>query len=112
MHFTARYALPACALAVASLATPAMAQEKILKVGGLATLEGVFAANGEDSMRGIEVALKEYNHSAGGYKIQLIKGSSDASPDVAIRTARKLVEQDGVQILIGPLSGSEGVAMK
>jgi branched-chain amino acid transport system substrate-binding protein len=112
MRFTARFALSACAVTAALLATPAVAQEKTLKVGGLATLEGVFAANGEDSMRGIEVALKEYNYNAGGYKIQLIKGSSDASPDVAIRAARKLVEQDGVQILIGPLSGSEGVAMK
>lgn len=95
------------------LAAPAtLAQDKVLKVGGLATLEGVFAKNGEDSMRGIEVALREYGYKAGGYKIELIKGSSDAKPDVAIRAARKLIEQDGVQILIGPLSGSEGLAMK
>jgi branched-chain amino acid transport system substrate-binding protein len=90
----------------------AQAQEKTLKIGGLATLEGVFAKNGEDSMRGIEVALKEYGYKAGGYKIELIKGSSDAKPDTAIRAARKLIEQDGVQILVGPLSGSEGLAMK
>lgn len=95
-----------------ALAAPANAQDKVLKVGGLATLEGVFAKNGEDSMRGIEVALKEAGYKAGGYKIELIKGSSDAKPDVAIRAARKLIEQDGVQILIGPLSGSEGLAMK
>ena len=42
----------------------------------------------------------------------MITGSSDASPDSAIRAARKLVEQDGVQVLVGPLSGSEGLAMK
>ena len=112
MHFTTRYGLPACALAVALFATPGVAQEKTLKVGGLATLEGVFAKNGEDSMRGIEVALREYKSTAGGYRIELIRGSSDAKPDVAVRAARKLIEQDGVQILIGPLSGSEGLAMK
>ncbi len=98
--------------AVLALAAPAHAQDKTLKVGALATLEGVFAKNGEDSMRGVEVALKEYNSTAGGYKIELIKASSDGKPDVAIRSARKLLEQDGVQILIGPLSGSEGLAMK
>ncbi len=40
------------------------------------------------------------------------RASSDASPDSAVRAARKLVEQDGVKILIGPLSGDEGIAVK
>lgn len=103
----------AAAVAAAGLAGPALGQEKgTLKVGGLATLEGVFARNGEDSMRGIEVALKEYKSTAGGWKIELVKGSSDAKPDTAIRAARKLIEQDGVKLFIGPLSGSEGLAMK
>ena len=94
-------------------ALPAAAQDKgTLKIGGLATLEGVFAVPGQDSMRGIEAALKEANYTAGGYKLELIKGSSDATPDKALQAARKLVEQDGVALLIGPLSGSEGLAMK
>jgi branched-chain amino acid transport system substrate-binding protein len=91
---------------------PAHAQDDTLKMGALATLEGAFAVMGEDSMRGVELALEEQDYTAGGKKIELIKGSSDASPDSAIRAARKLVEQDGVQILIGPLSGSEGLAVK
>ena len=112
MPFTRRYAFATAAVAAAIFAMPALAQEKTLKVGGLATLEGVFAKNGEDSMRGIEMAIKEYKNTAGGYKIELVKASSDAKPDTAIRSARKLIEQDGIQILIGPLSGSEGLAMK
>ena len=92
---------------------PAAAQDKgTLKIGGLATLEGVFAVPGQDGMRGIEAALKEANYTAGGYKLEFIKGSSDASPDSALRAARKLVEQDKVAILVGPLSGSEGLAIK
>lgn len=83
-----------------------------IKMGGLATLEGPFTVLGEDSIRGMELALKEFNYEAGGQKISVITGSSDASPDSAIRATRKLVEQDGVQILIGPLSGSEGLAVK
>ena len=38
--------------------------------------------------------------------------STDATPDSATRAARKLVEQDKVDIVIGPLSGSEGIAVK
>src|SRR3546814_6310518 len=76
-------------------------------MGALATLEGAFAVLGEDSMRGVRLALEEFNYTAGGKKIELITGSSDASPDSAVRATRKLVEQDGVQVLIGPLSRSE-----
>jgi branched-chain amino acid transport system substrate-binding protein len=86
--------------------------EDTIKIGTLATLEGPFTVLGQDSMRGIEMALKEANMMAGGKKIEIIKGSSDASPDSAVKAARKLVEQDGVAILIGPLSGDEGLAVK
>ncbi|MEM1373665.1 MAG: ABC transporter substrate-binding protein [Pseudomonadota bacterium] len=83
-----------------------------IKMGAIAVLEGAFAVLGEDSMRGVEMALEEFGYSAGGKSIELITQSSDASPDSAVRGARKLVEQDGVQILVGPLSGSEGIAIK
>ena len=98
------------AAVLAAFAGSAMADD--LKVGLLATLEGPFAAPGQDSMRGAELALKEKNGMAGGHKIVLIKGSSDATPDKAVNATRKLVEQDKVQIMIGPLSGDEGVAVK
>ena len=99
------------AVALIAVSTGAMAQDSI-KMGALATLEGAFTVLGEDGMRGVQMALAEFGNMAGGKKIELITGSSDASPDSAIRATRKLVEQDGVQILIGPLSGSEGLAVK
>ncbi|MCY4148908.1 MAG: ABC transporter substrate-binding protein [Gammaproteobacteria bacterium] len=89
----------------------AIAQDTI-KMGALATLEGAFTVLGEDGMRGVEMALEEFGYEAGGKKVELITGSSDASPDSALRAARKLVEQDGVSVLVGPLSGSEGLALK
>jgi branched-chain amino acid transport system substrate-binding protein len=99
------------AAALLSLSGTATAQETI-KMGALATLEGAFTVLGEDGMRGVRIALEEFGYMAGGKKIELVTGSSDASPDSAVRAARKLVEQDGVPILIGPLSGSEGLAVK
>jgi len=89
----------------------AQAQET-LKIGLLATLEGPFAAPGQDSMRGADLALKERNGMAGGKKIEYVKVSSDATPDKAVNATRKAVEQDGVPIMIGPLSGDEGIAVK
>jgi branched-chain amino acid transport system substrate-binding protein len=83
-----------------------------IKIGVLATLEGPFAAGGQDGIRGAELALKEKGGMAGGKKIVLLKGSSDATPDKAVNATRKLVEQDKVNIMVGPLSGDEGVAVK
>jgi branched-chain amino acid transport system substrate-binding protein len=83
-----------------------------LKIGILATFEGPFAILGEDSLRGAKMALVEHKYTAGGKKLEIVTGSSDASPESAIRAARKLVEQDKVDILVGPLSGDEGLAMR
>ncbi|MFT5787182.1 MAG: branched-chain amino acid transport system substrate-binding protein [Ascidiaceihabitans sp.] len=95
-----------------SMALTSFAHADVLKVGALATLEGPFTVLGEEGIRGIEMALQEFNYTAGGHTIEIIQGSTDASPDSAVRAVRKLVEQDGVSIVIGPLSGSEGIAVK
>ena len=102
-------ALGAAALCAAT--GPAFAQETI-KIGLLATLEGPFAAGGQDGMRGADLALKQKNGTAGGKKVEFVKLSSDATPDKAVGATRKAVEQDKVQIMIGPLSGDEGIAVK
>src|ERR1700754_4914362 len=101
----------AAMFAVVGMAGLANAQET-LKVGLLASLEGPFAAPGQDGMRGADLALKQKNGMAGGKKIEFIKVSSDATPDKAVNSTRKAVEQDKVQIMIGPLSGDEGIAVK
>jgi branched-chain amino acid transport system substrate-binding protein len=113
MRMTLKGSLLAVGILAGVAAVPSLAlADGAVKVGLLATLEGPFTVLGQDGVRGAELALKEANYSAGGKKIEIIKGSSDASPDSAVKAARKLVEQDGVQILIGPLSGDEGLAVK
>src|SRR5689334_7953192 len=107
-----RTLLAATAAGMLAFGGAARADDSTIKVGLLATLEGPFTVLGEDSVRGAELAFQEHNYTAGGKKLEIIKGSSDASPDSAVAAARKLVEQDGVQILIGPLSGDEGIAVK
>ena len=89
----------------------AQAQDKI-KIGVLATLEGALTTLGEDAIRGMQIAMKQANAKAGGKTIEVVTFPTNASPDSAIRGARKLVEQDKVDILIGPVSGSEGIAIR
>jgi len=103
--------LLAAALGTSLVASAAQAQDKI-KIGVLATLEGALTTLGEDAIRGMEIAMKQAGAKAGGKTIEVITFPTNASPDSAIRGARKLVEQDKVDILIGPVSGSEGIAIR
>jgi branched-chain amino acid transport system substrate-binding protein len=108
-----RSVLGAAALvALAGSGGTAFAQGAPVKIGLLATLEGPFAAGGADGMRGAELALIQRGGMAGGRKVEIIKASSNATPDVAVNATRKLVEQDKVDIMVGPLSGGEGIAVK
>jgi len=100
----------AASLAAAALSGSANAADKI-KVGFFSTLEGTYTALGEDGQRGFDLALMQHHNKAGGRELEVIRGSSDASPDSALRAAKKLVEQDKVDILLAPLSGAEGIAV-
>lgn len=108
MRKTLAAAIAACLVAAA----PAAHAQERLKIGVMATLSGALTSGGEDGVRGVQIAAKELGNKLGGRDFELIVTATDASPDSALRAARKLVEQDKVQIIIGPLSGSEGIAMR
>ena len=115
MNLTKRIWMRTALGAAAAMAVTGAAwaqQGQPVKIGLLATLEGPFAAGGADGMRGAELAVKQRNGVVAGRPIQIIKASSDAKPDVAVNSTRKLVEQDKVDIMVGPLSGGEGIAVK
>jgi branched-chain amino acid transport system substrate-binding protein len=95
-----------------ALIAPQYALAESIKIGVLATFEGPFTVLGEDGLRGAMVAVNEMGGKVAGMDIEIVRGSSDASPDSAVRAVRKLVEQDGVTVVIGPLSGDEGLAVK
>ena len=99
------------ALSSLLLSGAAFAQEKI-KVGVTATLEGTYTVLGEDGIRGHQTALNTLGKKIGDKELEFIIASTDATPDSAIRAVRKLIEQDKVQILLSPLSGDEGIAVK
>lgn len=105
-------ALLSSAAVLAITAGSAMAQDDPVKIGFMATLEGTYTVLGEDGLRGFRLALKEANDEAGGRKLEYVIAPTDASPDSAVRAARKLIEQDKVDFIIGPLSGSEGIAIR
>ena len=102
----------ATALACVFLSSIAWADDNKIKVGVTATLEGTYTVLGIDGMGGFNAAVKKYGPKVGGKELEFVVASTDATPDSAVRAVRKLIEQDHVQILISPLSGDEGIAVK
>jgi branched-chain amino acid transport system substrate-binding protein len=100
---------PAAAASPAVTVGPAAGE---IVIGILATLEGAFALYGEEAVRGVELAVAEFGGEIAGKKIRLVKESTDATPQVAREKARKLIEQDKVDCIVGPLSGDEGLALR
>src|SRR3954452_329185 len=101
-------------------AAPASAPEGAIKVGVLTTCGGPFASFEAESLSGAKYALikdaggkadgtkpqdQVTGATAGGKPVAISYGCSDATPDKAVAEARRLVENVGVQILPGPLSG-------
>lgn len=106
-----KFLLSAVATGLMLSASAALAEDK-LKVGFLATLEGTYTILGEDGKRGFDMALMEVDGKIAGRDVEVFIGATDASPESALRAVRKVVEQDGVDIVVGPLSGSEGIALR
>src|SRR6201996_5260674 len=100
------------ALASLLMSGTALAAGDTLTVGVTATLEGTYTILGVDGIAGFNAAVKKYGPKAGGKELELVIASTDATPDPAVRAVKKLIEQDHVQILLSPLSGDEGIAVK
>lgn len=78
---------------------------KVLKIGTILNLTGPIAFIGPLFKNGIVKALEEVNYTVGGRKIELIPEDAAADMNVCLEKAKKLVERDKVNIIIGPLMG-------
>ena len=111
MNFKRLFTMLALAFTM-SVSSLASVSAKEIRIGVISVLEGAFAALGQDGVRGVELAVDEFNGRVAGNDIELFVMSSNASPDSAVNAARKLIENNKVDIIVGPLSGSEGIALR
>ena len=96
-----------------------------IKIGHLSNCEGPFAPFYDQTTGGAMLPFIERGATASGEKgsdgvsgaeiagrpVEFVFACSDSTPDVAVAEARRLVEEEQVDILVGPLSGSEGIAV-
>ena len=99
------------ALAVALSAAAAHAQSGPIRIGVLAPLTGPLATPGKDMVDGMRLYWQQANYSAGGRKVELVIADTTCNPDQALNQARRLIHQEKVQLMIGPLCGHEGPAV-
>src|SRR4051812_27574032 len=108
MRFSLRGTLAAAA-AFAALAVPALAEDGVtadtITFGQAAVLEGPASALGLGMQQGLNAAFNEVNTKGGvhGRKIKLISVNDGYEPDRAIAATKKLIEEDKVFALIGPV---------
>ena len=109
MHLTLRGSFAALALGAAFLVTPAFAEDGItadtVMFGQAAVLEGPASALGLGMQKGLNAAFDEINAKGGvhGRKIKLTSVNDGYEPDRSIAATRKLIEEDKVFALIGPV---------
>lgn len=106
--------LTRCATAAAALATFAAllpaAQAADLKVGLSVSLSGPNSSLGVPYAKGMQAALA-YKGEVNGRKIQLVVLDDGSDPTTAGRNARKLVDEEKVDVLMGTSGVPSAIAM-
>ena len=117
-------AVAGCQSSGGATATPS---SNVIKLGILSDCQGAFGSFYNDDIGGAQAVLHaKYGGKPSGTKpsdgmtgavisgkqVQIVGyGCSDSTANKAIEETRRLVEQLGADILIGPLSGDEGIAV-
>jgi branched-chain amino acid transport system substrate-binding protein len=98
------------AATIASLCLAAGPAHAEITVGFVTSLSGPGSSIGVLYDRGMKAAL-EYANSVSGEKIKLIQLDDGSDPSAATRNARKLVEENKVDLLIGTATAPSSIAM-
>lgn len=86
------------AAALALLASPAMAD---VKIGFSGPLSGSAAALGQDQYDGFMLAIDQLGGKLGGQPATIIREDDQVKPETGVQIARKLIERDRVDALVG-----------
>lgn len=86
-------------------------------LGAAISLTGKYAANGEHTQRGYDLAVKMINDAGGvtvdgtSYKLAIIYYDDESTPARGAQLAERLINQDGVAYMLGPYSSGLTEAM-
>ena len=107
-----KHGIVAAAAMAVSLATPAMARVDgdTITLGSSISLTGKYATNGLHTQRGYDYAVKVINEAGGvkvggkSYKLAVKYYDDESTPARGAQLAERLIQQDGVEYMLGPYS--------
>ena len=85
-----------------------------IKVGVLASLTGALESYGKQTQKGFELGLEYATNGTmevAGKKIEVVWEDTETKPEVAVQKATKLLEDDGVDFLVGSSSSGDTLAV-
>lgn len=83
-----------------------------IKIGGNFELTGGIANFGKQTVNGIQLAFKQVNAAGGvlGKKLVLVTADNKSEPSEATNAITKLIKQDKVSVVMGPVASSNVLA--
>jgi branched-chain amino acid transport system substrate-binding protein len=121
-------ALVALVATTAAFGASAKGSATTIKIGVLSDCQGAFGSFDNQDLAGVVTAMSQYaggkavnpnkprsgwtGASVAGHPLKLVGvGCSNDRADTAIKETKRLMEQLGADIMIGPLSGDESIAV-
>jgi branched-chain amino acid transport system substrate-binding protein len=106
-----RYAaLIACA--GIGLATPAVAQDKTVKIGVLNDMSSLYAdIGGPNSVAAVKMAVEDSGLAAKGWKIDVLTADHQNKPDVGVNIARQWIDVDKLDAVVDTPTSSVALAV-
>src|SRR5438045_4627282 len=98
------------AVAALSLATPALAQDKTVKIGVLNDMSSLYAdIGGPNSVVAIKMAIEDSGLTTKGWKIDVLSADHQNKPDVGVNIARQWLDTEKVDAIAD--TPNSGVAL-
>lgn len=100
-------------LSVFCVAGIASAEEKPIKIGAMFISSGKLGGYGLNAQKAINMAIEEINSSGGilGRKLVVVFGDTKLKPEIAVELAKKFVNEDKVDFLMGPTSSRVAMSL-
>jgi branched-chain amino acid transport system substrate-binding protein len=83
-----------------------------VRLGVLVPYSKVYQQLGVDITNGMTLYFESVGFRAGGRPITLIREDEEIDPQVALRKARKLIENDGVDVIAGLVASPSAIAIR
>ena len=90
----------------------AMADDKVVKIGVLTDLSGLYAdLGGQGSIVAAEMAVEDSGMAKKGWKLDVVSADHQNKPDIATNIARQWIDVDKVDVLMDVLNSGVALAI-